>query len=251
MVVLAGSAGVAGADTSGYTLTCTLTKTALPIPNTVTTGTLPASVTPGKSFTLTNYGLKLTLPASGVFAAAAGHTIHGTYTTNVTAIGATPATQSTTFTVPTTSLPKPLPATGAPLSATAAPVSFTAGDAAGTASVSTGTSGQLALTVSTVGLVKLSSATPAVVIASTSVAAPKTAVTSVLPNSGPLAGGESVTIDGTFFTGASDVRFGTTSAASYSFVSSHVVTATSPPGAAGPVDVTVTTPIGTSALSSG
>lgn len=73
-------------------------------------------------------------------------------------------------------------------------------------------------------------------------------VTSVAPNTGPGAGGTSVTITGTNFTGVSSVKFGTTAAA-FTFNSATQITATSP-GGAGVVDVNVTTPAGTSAASS-
>jgi IPT/TIG domain len=76
-------------------------------------------------------------------------------------------------------------------------------------------------------------------------------VSGVVPNNGPLAGGTLVTITGTSFTGASSVAFGTTQAASFSVVSATQVMAVSPPGiSAGPVDVTVTSPGGTSAKTS-
>ena len=102
----AGPVAQAGADSTGYQLHCTGTGLTLPITGTKTTGTLPASVTPGKGFTLTNYGLSLTLPGTGVFGAAATKTIlGGTYTTTVTASGATPAAATATLTVPVTHLP--------------------------------------------------------------------------------------------------------------------------------------------------
>ncbi|MGH9093466.1 MAG: IPT/TIG domain-containing protein, partial [Acidimicrobiales bacterium] len=88
---------------------------------------------------------------------------------------------------------------------------------------------------------------PAEQIAGTTVSAPQTRVTSVLPNAGPLAGGETVTVAGTFFTGATAVDFGGTPATSFSVVNAGTVTAVEPPGTAGTVDVTVTTPLGTSA----
>jgi Cellulase (glycosyl hydrolase family 5)/IPT/TIG domain len=69
-------------------------------------------------------------------------------------------------------------------------------------------------------------------------------VTSVSPNSGLPAGGTSVTISGTNFTGATAVKFGTT-AATFTFNSATQITATSPAGT-GTVDVTVTAPSGTS-----
>jgi IPT/TIG domain len=74
------------------------------------------------------------------------------------------------------------------------------------------------------------------------------AVLGISPSSGPSAGGTTVTITGTSFTGASSVAFGTTPAVSFSVVSSTTITAVSPPGA-GTVDVIVTTPSGTSTLS--
>ena len=108
----AGPVATAGADSTGYTLHCKGTGLTLHIPGAVTTGTLPSSVTPGKSFTMTGYGLTIALPAT-LAPVAAGHSIKGTYTTSVTATGATPTPQSTTLTVPLTSIPKP--ATGAKL----------------------------------------------------------------------------------------------------------------------------------------
>ena len=75
------------------------------------------------------------------------------------------------------------------------------------------------------------------------------AVTGVSPNSGPTAGGTSVTVSGSNFTGvigASGVKFGSANAASYVVNNSGSITAVSPPGAAGAVDVTVTNSHGTS-----
>ncbi len=74
-------------------------------------------------------------------------------------------------------------------------------------------------------------------------------VTSLSPAAGSISGGTSVTITGSGFSAASGVSFGTTGAASYLIVSSTSILATTPPGSAGTVDVTVTTPLGTSATS--
>ena len=74
-------------------------------------------------------------------------------------------------------------------------------------------------------------------------------VTSISPTAGPVAGGTAVTITGTNLTGATSVAFRTTAATSFTVVSSTEVTAVSPARAAGTVDVTVTTPVGTSATS--
>ena len=73
-------------------------------------------------------------------------------------------------------------------------------------------------------------------------------VTAVSPPSGLPAGGTNVTITGTSFTGATTVDFGT-SAAIFAVTSSTQISATTPPGTVGAVDVTVTTPDGTSATS--
>lgn len=74
------------------------------------------------------------------------------------------------------------------------------------------------------------------------------AVTGVAPNSGPPAGGTQVTISGTGFSGTTAVRFGGTGAASFTVNSATRITAVAPPAAAGAVNITVTTPYGTSAV---
>jgi hypothetical protein len=74
-------------------------------------------------------------------------------------------------------------------------------------------------------------------------------VTSVNPTSGPTTGGTSVTITGTGFNDATSVDFGGTSASVFTIDSDTQITATSPAHAAGTVDVTVTSPGGTSATS--
>jgi hypothetical protein len=76
-------------------------------------------------------------------------------------------------------------------------------------------------------------------------------VASVTPATGPETGGTTVTIAGSGFTGATAVRFGTADATSYTVVSGTEITATSPAGTAGTVDVRVTTPGGTSITNSG
>lgn len=72
-------------------------------------------------------------------------------------------------------------------------------------------------------------------------------VTGVSPSSGPAAGGTTVTIKGSGFTDATAVDFGSTPATNVTVVSDTQITATAPPGSAGAVDVTVTTPDGPSA----
>jgi hypothetical protein len=75
-------------------------------------------------------------------------------------------------------------------------------------------------------------------------ATPAPAVTGLSPSSGTTAGGTAVTITGTNLGGAS-VSFGG-AAAKISADSGTQISVTSPPGSAGAVSVTVTTPGGTS-----
>lgn len=75
-------------------------------------------------------------------------------------------------------------------------------------------------------------------------------LTAVSPSAGPTLGGTSVAITGTNFTGATAVDFATAAATSFTVASSTSITATSPAGSPGTVNVTVTTPHGTSVTSS-
>ncbi|MEU1624833.1 IPT/TIG domain-containing protein [Streptomyces sp. NPDC020096] len=72
-------------------------------------------------------------------------------------------------------------------------------------------------------------------------------VSGVSPDQGPTSGGNTVTLTGTGFTGATAVLFGSTAALSFTVVSATQITAVAPPGSAGPVSVTITAPTGTSA----
>lgn len=73
-------------------------------------------------------------------------------------------------------------------------------------------------------------------------------VTGVNPSTGPSSGGTMVTITGTNFANATAVNFGAIPAISFTINNSNQITAVSPAGS-GIVDVTVTTPIGTSVTS--
>ena len=72
-------------------------------------------------------------------------------------------------------------------------------------------------------------------------------VTAVSPSSGPTAGGTSVTITGTNFTGATGITIGGAAATSVVVVSNTSITAVTPAGAAGTASVVVTTPGGSNA----
>jgi uncharacterized membrane protein len=72
----------------------------------------------------------------------------------------------------------------------------------------------------------------------------------VSPRKGPAAGMTTVTITGANFTGASAVKFGANNATGVKVSSDSSISAVSPAGTARTtVDVTVTTPSGTSAIS--
>ena len=76
-------------------------------------------------------------------------------------------------------------------------------------------------------------------------------VTSVVPNSGPTAGGTTVTITGTNFLAGALVLFGTAPATNVTVVSATQIQATTPANAAGPANVTVQDPGNVSGSSSG
>jgi IPT/TIG domain len=76
-------------------------------------------------------------------------------------------------------------------------------------------------------------------------------ITGLSPANGPVAGGNTVAVNGTnFASGSTKVLFGSTPGTNVTFVSTKQVTVTAPAGSAGSVDVTVITPGGTSATSS-
>jgi hypothetical protein len=71
-------------------------------------------------------------------------------------------------------------------------------------------------------------------------------VSSISVAGGPIGGGTSVTITGTQFASGATVRFGANAATNVVFDTATSMTATSPAGSPGTVDVTVTTPAGIS-----
>ncbi|MDH2401900.1 IPT/TIG domain-containing protein, partial [Bradyrhizobium sp. SSUT18] len=113
-----------------------------------------------------------------------------------------------------------------------------------TAVAPAGSVGTVDVTVTTNGVTSATSAADHY----TYVAAPT--VTSVAPTAGPTGGSTTVTIGGTgFVVGATTVNFGGAAGTGVTVNSATSITVTSPPGAAGTVDVTVTTAGGTSATS--
>lgn len=73
-------------------------------------------------------------------------------------------------------------------------------------------------------------------------------VTKIEPASGPEAGGQSVWIKGAHFTGATEVKFGSSTPETWFVETEGSIEAVTPPGT-GTVDVTVTTPEGTNTTS--
>jgi hypothetical protein len=80
---------------------------------------------------------------------------------------------------------------------------------------------------------------------------PQPVVTAISPATGTAAGGDTVMISGSGFTGTTQVNFGYTPAASFVLNSDSSITATSPSGSAGTTDITVVTANGTSATNPG
>ena len=76
------------------------------------------------------------------------------------------------------------------------------------------------------------------------------AMGSITPTSGPAAGGTVVTLTGAGFSGATAVKFGAQAATNVQVRNDEVIVATSPAGS-GVVDISVTTPLGTSEATSG
>lgn len=71
-------------------------------------------------------------------------------------------------------------------------------------------------------------------------------ITAISPSQGDVAGGTQVTITGLNFSGTTAVMFGSTPAPAFTVVSHNQITATVPAGMAGDVQITVTSPEGTS-----
>ncbi|MEL4072714.1 autotransporter domain-containing protein [Ochrobactrum sp. GPK 3] len=73
-------------------------------------------------------------------------------------------------------------------------------------------------------------------------------MSAVSPGNGPSAGGSAVEITGTNFIGVTAVTFGGVAATSFTVKSDTLITATTPPHAAGSVNVAITTPAGQTTL---
>ena len=109
-----------------------------------------------------------------------------------------------------------------------------------TATSPAGVAGTVDVTVTTVGGTSATSA------ADQFTYVPAPTISGATPSAGPLAGGTVVTITGTNFSGVTGVSFGALAAPTIAVNSATQLSATSPAGVAGVVDLTVTTPGGPS-----
>jgi len=197
------------------------------------TATAPAGTVGTVDITVTTPGGTSTTSAADQYTYAAAPTVTG-----VSPITG-PAAGGTSVTIAGTNLAGATAVKFGTVSAT-----ITTDTATGiTATAPAGSAATVDVTVTTPGGTSATSAADQY----TYVAAP--AVTQVAPTAGPTAGGTVVTITGTNLTGATAVKFGSTNATNFAVNSATKVTATAPAGNAGTVDVTVTSPAGTSATS--
>lgn len=123
--------------------------------------------------------------------------------------------------------------------------SFTVNSATSITATSPAGSGTVDVTVTTPGGTSATSSADQF----SYIAEPPPTVTAIKPTKGRAAGGTTVTITGSGFTGTISVKFGSTAATSFVVDSDSQAKAVSPAGT-GTVNVTVTTPHGTSAITS-
>ncbi|GAA0949817.1 hypothetical protein GCM10009575_072380 [Streptomyces rhizosphaericus] len=197
---------------------------------TVVSATQITAVAPPGSGTVQ---ITVTTPAGTSNGVAFGYAAAPTLTAISPASG--PATGGTTVTLTGTNL---LGATAVRFGAVNA-TSFTAVSATQITAVAPAGSGAAQVTVSGPG-----GTSNGVSYAYVVVAVP--VLTAVSPGQGPVGGGNTVTLSGSGLTGVTAVTFGSTPALSFTVVSATQITAVAPPGAAGPVQITVTGPGGTS-----
>jgi hypothetical protein len=77
---------------------------------------------------------------------------------------------------------------------------------------------------------------------------PAPTITSISPTQGPTTGGVTIGVNGAAFTNATQVKFGTVNATSFTVTNDGSLTAVAPALAAGTYDIRITTPGGTSAV---
>jgi IPT/TIG domain len=249
MVGLAVTSTPAGADTPSFNVSCTIEGMTSSAPA-VVTGSISPAPAPGGPVTINGLSLNSTF-SSPLLADIAGDTFSGTITSTLTATGTTQASEPVTYTVNPVVIPPA--ATSLDLVAPGVLASpFTASDS-GTVAVSTAADSMFTVTISGVGTLPAGPCTASPEpLASAAIVVPAGTVSSVAPNSGPLAGGTSVTIHGTNLSNPTAVSFGGVAATSFTGETSTAITAVTPASAtAKTVDVQVTTSGGVSAVNPG
>ena len=247
MVGLVATSNPAGADTPSFTVSCTIEGMPSTAPVTVV-GSL-SSPAPGGSVSVNGLSLHTTF-SSPLLGEIAGDTFSGTITSTLTATGTTQASQPVTYTVNPVVIPPAATSLSVIAPGTASP--FTAGPS-GSVAVSTAADSTFTVTISGIGTLPPGPCTaPVEQIASAPIVVPAGTVSSVLPNSGPLAGGSIVTIHGANLSSPTAVNFGGVKAESFAGRTSTSITAVSPPSAtAQTVNVQVTTAGGASSANPG
>ena len=258
---------VATATPAGATSTptgTTLCHLSAPAGDTPINASVSATITPdpvpaGNAYQVKGLQLTSTLMANSTTSLAAGNVLAVTFSSTLSATGATPASQPVVFGGSVT-LPNPFPVgSTAPVVLNAPDATFTsAASGATSTAVSVDPSGQLSVTLGP----KLAFAghcdgPPPVQIASAPITPAAGFVTNVFPNAGLNTGGTSVKIVGNHLGGATEVDFGGVPATNVQVLSDHVIMCTSPEGSNSPTgadsgttnivsDVIVTTAAGPS-----
>jgi hypothetical protein len=266
-----------GTSTAGmFTYT---SPTAAPTPPPAVTGISPSTGTTagGTSVTITGTNLSGASKVSfggtaGTISADSGTRItaksppgKGTVTVTVTTPGGTATAGKFSYVTPAPTVTGISPSTGTTAGGTS--VTVTGTNLSGATGVSFGSFGDGKITADSstkvtatspagsAGTVDITVTTAGGTSATTSAdkftyVTPTPTVTGVSPSSGTTAGGTAVTITGTNLSDATGVSFGSFGDGSITADSSTQITVTSPAGSAGQVDITVTTPGGTSAITS-
>ncbi len=227
----------AGATTTTLgTSTCTILVGTTPTPTQiipiVSADITPSPVSANASFSLSTLSLSSVLdPATNpALVDAAGDALTITFTSTLTASGATPTSQPVTFSGNIT-LPKPF-TSAVTVTLNGSAGAYTA-DTNGTTLATVSMSGSGALIAAVVGS-SASFTGPCVgsapsQIASVAVVPPAAMVTNVIPNSGVIAGGTMVKLVGQNLAGVKSVDFGTKPATSFQLLSPNVIEAVAPP----------------------
>jgi len=261
-VGLAGTAGIvatagpAGASTSLGSTTCNLTTGSQSIAASIDAAITPTPVNAGNDFNVTGLVLSSHLTSDKTTTVAAGQTLTITFTANMFATNATPASQVVTFSGLVT-IPAPFPiGSTAPVVLNGSVGAFTASTSGATSTaVSIDPSGTLKAVLGAVVISGSCTGGAAVQVASAPIIPAAGFIRTVIPNAGVSGGGTTVKLVGKNFSGATAVDFNGVPATNVQVLSPTVITCTSPEGPNVPygagdtqdvVNITVTTAAGPS-----